>query len=78
MNNVLFSLDRKKDSKSIGKLFTLVKMEVDDQGKDTGNNLRAKLTEIDQEGYYTFAITAASSELAEFKTKTPNDGDVEK
>lgn len=76
--NKLFSLDWKKDSKLIGKLFTLVKMEVDEEGRDTGKNLRARLVDINNEGYYTFKVTTPKSELEEFSTRVPNDGDVEK
>lgn len=74
----LFALDRVKDAKHIGKLFTLVKMEVDDEGNDTGKDLRGRLMDIDHEGYYVFKVTTPRSQLEEFKTRVPNDGDIAK
>lgn len=67
----LFSLDFKKDSKLIGKSFTL-------KGKgEKGIDLKGKLIDIDLDGNYKFKITTQDTEYEEFWTKVPNDGDIE-
>lgn len=67
----LFSLDFKKDSKLIGKTYTL-------KGKgENGIDLKGKLIDINLDGTYKFKITTKETELDEFWTKVPNDGDIE-
>lgn len=73
----LFSLDWSKDRKLVGKLFTLKDMEVDDEGKPVEQgDLRARLVDINHEGYYVFKVTTKNSNIEEFSTRVPNDGDV--
>ena len=83
-NKFVFAMDwqegikKSKDLKLIGKLFTLKAMGVDQDGNNTGENLKARLIDINREGYYVFKVTTPKSELDEFSTRVPNDGDVEK
>jgi hypothetical protein len=69
LNMDIFSGNKARDTKLTGKLFTLKEM-------DEGRDLRARFVEINYDGYYVFKITSTNTELDEFLTKTPNNGDV--
>lgn len=73
----LFSMDFRKDSKLIGKIYTLKNMNQDAEGNPIPGDLRAKLIEINNENYYVFKVTTRNSELDEFATRVPNDGDIQ-
>jgi hypothetical protein len=66
----LFSLDFKKDTKLLGKAYTL--KGIDERGID----LKGKLIDITLDGSYVFKITTKDTQWEEFSTKIPNNGDV--
>lgn len=74
----LFSMDPRKDRNLIGKLYTLKNMNQDGEGNPIPGDLRAKLVDITIENAYIFKVTTRNSELDEFSTRIPNDGDIEK
>lgn len=64
----IFSLDIMKDTKLIGKTFSL-------SGVEANKILKGKFVHIDKEGYYIFKITSPS-EWEEFMTRDPNNGEI--
>lgn len=72
----LFSMDPTKDRKLIGKMYTLKNMNQDEEGNPIPGDLRAKLVDITVERAYVFKVTTRNSELEEFSTRIPNDGDI--
>lgn len=76
MTKKLFSMNFTEDQDLIDKEFTLVNMDEDENGELTGKDLKVKLTEIDRDGSYVFKVKARGSNIEEFRTRSPNDGDL--